>query len=106
MNAVMRALLICFGLVLSHPGCAQTPGEPVRVYADSVVKLIVENDENALFEHFVPSIRSAYPRDLLVKPLSQIRKRHGKNSTPATRQDGSALLVLARHIRTEVTHTH
>jgi hypothetical protein len=74
----MRALLVSFGLLLSHLSWAQTSADPIRVYADSAVKLIAENDEKALFELFAPSIRASYPRDELVKPLSQIREQHGR----------------------------
>jgi hypothetical protein len=57
---VLKALFAAFVLLLSHVRIAQASDDPVNAYADSLAKLLVDNDQDALYQQFAPSLRASY----------------------------------------------
>lgn len=74
MYKVSAALL---ALLFSSLSFSQSKEEELRTYSDSLAQLIVEKNEDAVFEQFASVLRSSYPRAELIDPLPLIGRKYG-----------------------------
>jgi hypothetical protein len=98
---MLRALIALSVMAYSLSAHSQTQVDSAKVYADSMAKAVVAEDEDALFNNFASVMRSTYSRADLLNPLTRIRNTFGsiskfeyRNATVGGR------LVAGRTIRT------
>jgi hypothetical protein len=69
---------VMFGLLAySFIAFGQIHTDPARLYADSMARAIVANDEQKLYDNFAPIMRNTYSRAELLNPLKRSREIFG-----------------------------
>lgn len=100
---MFRALLLMSCIACSMASFAQTSSDPVRVYAESMARLIVADDASAVFDNFAPIMRSAYSRAELLGPLKRIREQFGEISSFEYRTATAGGMLVGGHTLRTVT---
>jgi hypothetical protein len=97
--SVSSSVLVTLGLMFALVGSsrADEADERVKQYADFLIKLVVEKNEDALYQEFAPAIRASYPRDELLRTLNLVWEKHGPILSHEYRQriDGETRFLKA-----------
>jgi hypothetical protein len=74
---MLRSLFVAIVVLFTYVGTVQAAEDAVRTYADSLAKLVVEDNQEPFYQEFAPSLRASYSREDLLRPLHLIRKNYG-----------------------------
>lgn len=75
---LIRAVVVFVALSVAVPLAHAGSDDKLRKYADEMADMILKDQREALYEQFAPSLRQAYSKTDLLKPLALSQDENGK----------------------------